>query len=365
MGGRMDTSQPLRIGLIASARHPIREPFAGGLEMHTYALSTRLRQRGHDVRVFASADSDPDLGVVPVCGRSSCLDLSDAARQDSSMPAEGFMTEHHAYLHLMLRLADAGFDVVHNNSLHYLPVAMAGTVGAPVVTTLHTPPTPWLESALTARPPCDNLTLVAVSSVTAQQWSAKTPVRTVIPNGIDLHAWRFHPTADPRLAIWFGRVVPEKGAHLAVQAAHAAGLRILLVGPIGSRAYFEQEVLPLLEPQDRYAGHLRHHELAQLVGSASVALCTPCWEEPYGLVIAEALACGTPVAGFARGALPELLDDATGRLAPPGDVAALAQAVSEACSLDRHACRKHAESHCSVEVMVDRYERLYTEVRAA
>src|SRR5205085_2040355 len=100
-----------------------------------------------------------------------------------------------------------------------------------------------------------------------------------------------------------------------------AGVPLTIAGPVGDRAYFER-CLAAAGPQVRYAGHLESGELAAMVADAAVALVTPCWEEPFGLVAIEALACGTPVAGFARGALPEILDARTGALAAPGDVAA-------------------------------------------
>lgn len=139
----------LRLALIASARFPIRQPFAGGLEAHTWILARELRQRGHDVTLFAGAGSDPALGVRELS--LSGLAVSAAARADVSMSPQLWLAEHHAYLELMLYLAQSGtdgFDVVHNNSLHYLPVAMAAALSGPMVTTLHTPPTPWLESAI-------------------------------------------------------------------------------------------------------------------------------------------------------------------------------------------------------------------------
>jgi glycosyltransferase involved in cell wall biosynthesis len=212
---------------------------------------------------------------------------------------------------------------------------------------------------VTVRAPAGNARFVAVSASTAEQWRPKVHVDQVIHNGIDLTTWSFHAVADREVAVWTGRIVPEKAPHLALQAAHAAGLRLHLAGPIGDPDYFAQEVEPLLRADDRYLGHLRHRELVRVVGSAGVLLCTPCWEEPYGLVVAEALACGTPVAAFDRGAMRELLDERSGRLAPSGDVTGLAGAALAARDLDRADCRAHAEAHCSVEVMVDRYEQLY------
>lgn len=352
----------MKVGVIASARWPIREPFAGGLEMHTYGLASSLRKRGHDVTIFASATSDPQLGVEAVCAQASQLDLSVVARQDASAVAEPFMAEHHAYLHLMLRLMTADFDLIQNNSLHYLPVAMAAGINSPVVTTLHTPPTPWLESALSSRREPSNTAYVSVSAENGRSWMHAVTVRTIIPNGVDLEHWTFRVRPEERRVMWFGRITPEKGTHLAIDAAHRAGFAITVAGPVGNVDYFERCVKPGLNVGDVYAGHVTHTQLNTLVGGSVVTICTPCWDEPYGLVVAESLACGTPVAAFNRGAMHEILDDSTGALAPPGDVDALAGAVMAASSLSRRDCRQRAESECSLTVMVDRYERLYAEL---
>jgi glycosyltransferase involved in cell wall biosynthesis len=350
----------LRIALIASARYPIREPFPGGLEAHTWQLAARLRERGHAVTVFGGAGSDPELDVQAM---APLPPISADARGDVSMPAEWFLAEHHAYLGLMLELGGSGrrFDVVHNNSLHYLPVAMAPTLPAPLLTTLHTPPTPWLESAV--RLPCAvTRHFAAVSAATAAQWRPAIAGVGVVHNGVDVRAWTAGPGGGT--PVWSGRVVPEKGPEEAIRAARAAGTGLRLAGPRPDRRYFDERVAPLLGDGVEYVGHLDHAALARLVGSASVAVVSPCWDEPYGLVVAEALACGTPVAGFARGALPELLDDATGVLVAPDDVDALAAAIPRAARLDRAAVRRHAEDTCSVESMVDGYERLYEELAA-
>jgi glycosyltransferase involved in cell wall biosynthesis len=350
----------LRIALIASARYPIREPFAGGLEAHTWQLALRLRERGHAVTVFGGSGSDPALDVHAM---AALPPISADARGDVSMPAEWFLAEHHAYLALMLQLSDPGseFDVVHNNSLHYLPVAMASTLTAPLLTTLHTPPTPWLESAV--RLPCAvPRRFAAVSAATAAQWGAAIAGIDVVRNGVDTRVWT--PGPGGGTPVWSGRLVPEKGPEEAIRAARAAGTGLRLAGPRPDRRYFDERVAPLLGDGIDYLGHLDHAALARLVGSASVAVVSPCWDEPYGLVVAEALACGTPIAGFARGALPELLDDSTGVLVPPDDVNALAAAIPRAARLDRAAVRRYAERTCSVETMVDGYERVYQELAA-
>ncbi|WP_373928903.1 glycosyltransferase [Sphingomonas aerolata] len=124
----------MRIAIIAHLKYAIREPFAGGLEMHTHLLATALRRRGHAVTVFASMKSDPAMGLEAICDETSLLETGTAEAQDVT-----FFREHHAYLRLMSMLRNRRFDVIHNNSLHYLPVSMAETLDTPMVTTLHTP----------------------------------------------------------------------------------------------------------------------------------------------------------------------------------------------------------------------------------
>jgi glycosyltransferase involved in cell wall biosynthesis len=350
----------LRIALIASARYAIRQPFAGGLEAHTWALARGLRQRGHHVTVFAGAGCDPELAVRQITPKRA--ELSAAARADVSMAPEIWLQDHHAYLQLMMDLAapEAPFDVVHNNCLHYLPVATARLLKLPMVSTLHTPPTPWLESAIQSGS-CP-VHFVAVSRHTAHAWQPQIPTAHVIANGVDPAVWRFGEGGGP--AIWFGRLVPEKGADLAIRAAQSAGVELELMGPIGDRAYYEHRIAPLLNDRTRYLGHLEHHQLAERLGRASVCLVTPRWDEPYGLVAAEALACGTPVCGFDRGALSEVLSERTAVLVPPDDVEALAAAIPVAARLSRIDARRRAVAHCSADVMVDSYVRLYHDLVA-
>jgi glycosyltransferase involved in cell wall biosynthesis len=346
-------TSPARIAIIGSARYAIREPFAGGLEAHTWALARALRQRGHEVTVFAGPGSDPALDVreIPVHWPR----ISQAARADVSMPADAWLDEHHAYLRLMLDLSRTQqFDVVHNNCLHHLPIAMAPSVPTPMVTTLHTPPTPWLESAIQAGP--SPVTYVAVSAHTAHAWRGSASAE-VIRNGVDLDVWPPGPGGGP--AIWFGRLVPEKGPHLAIQAARAAGLELELVGPVADRGYFEGRIRPHLGPDIRYLGHLDHAALATRVGAASVTLVTPRWDEPYGLVVAESLACGTPVAAFDRGGVAEVLDPECGVLVDADDVPGLADAAVRAATLSRSNARARAVSHCSLDQMIDAYAGLY------
>ncbi|MFK5645881.1 glycosyltransferase [Ornithinimicrobium sp. LYQ121] len=350
----------MHVLVIGHTRFPIRQPFPGGLEAMTWHLARGLVARGHRVTVFAAEGSDQLVGadyLVP-----DRLELSPAARSDVSMPDPGWLDRHHAYLHLMMGLTGRDdVDVVHNHALHYLPVAMSPVLPMPFLTTLHTPPTPWLESAVTAshaatggrRPH-----FAAVSRWTAQAWKPLVRAR-VVPNGVDTGVWRAGPGGE-RL-VWAGRIVPEKAPHLAVQIARRAGMPLVLAGPVSDGDYARDVLWPLLGSGVEYAGHLSDPELAHLVGTSAAALVTPAWDEPYGLVAAEALACGTPVLAFDRGGLSEVVRPEVGVLVAPGPdvVERSAAALPDVLSRPRERARAVAVEHHSVERMVEGYLQLY------
>jgi glycosyltransferase involved in cell wall biosynthesis len=370
-------SVPLRIALIAPSDHPIRQPFAGGLESLVWQLRRALVGRGHDVTLFAADGSDASDGehALP----TGAWAPSRTAAGDVSMPVEGFMAAHHAYLRLLLALAGSrgdDFDLVHNHALHHLPVAMSPLVAPPMLTTLHTPPTPWLESAIElTREESGRGEFAAVSRFVARQWRVLRPgdEAHVVPNGVDLDTWS--PGPGGTALVWSGRLVPEKAPHLAIDAALRAGMPLVLAGPVNDPEYFDGMVRPRLGRHISYAGHLGTSDLVSLIGSSAAALVTPVWDEPYGLVVAEALACGTPVVAFARGGIPEVLHDpagqpgdgarsAVGRLVRPGDVEAMAVAAVEAVGLDRQKVRQHARQHLSLDRMVTAYELLYDRLQS-
>ena len=353
----MTFSDTLRIALIGPSRFPVSQPFVGGLEAHVWALSAALRARGHHVTLFAAAGSDPEVADEVVAYPP--LRSGGTGRRDISKDAALVQAENSAYDAVMASLVRRGrgsFDVIHNHALHPVPLAAVDRLDVPMVSTFHTPPIPRMVEALvgiTGR----NLCLVAVSRHAAASWSTLADEVHVVHNGVDTRNWRFGPGGD-RL-IWSGRLVPEKGAELAIAAARIVGRPLDLAGPVGDEGYFRQQIEPLLGSQVRYLGHLDHRELSTVVGHSRAALVTPRWDEPYGLVVAEALACGTPVAAFARGGIPEILSPRCGRLARADDVEALASAAVQAAELNRVEVRTHAEELCSMERMVSEYESIY------
>ena len=254
--------------------------------------------------------------------------------------------------------------MIHNHSLHHLPIAMAGTVSTPMLSTLHTPPTPWLESAIQVARILPGLVRRGqpphrASMVAPSAGRARHPQRR-----------RRRPLESPDAAAvrWCGSAVSHRRRERTWRSTRPslAGRPLVLAGPVAHHGYYDAEIRPrLARPGIEHVGHLTHAALNRLVGEAAAALVTPCWDEPYGLVVAEALACGTPVCAFARGALPELLREDCGFLVAPGDVAGLARAIAATPRISRSAAREHAVRSCSLDRMVDQYAGLYESLTAS
>jgi glycosyltransferase involved in cell wall biosynthesis len=346
------------LAIVATARFGIVEPFAGGLEMHTFVLADNLVRRGHTVTVYAGGSGTSPFATYEMLP----IDFapSEAARFDMSQSPQDRIGEHHSYLDAMIQLASKDHDLVHINAVHHLPFACASLLRAPVTATLHCPPTPWLESALaiSARrrnPP----RLASVSRANAATWTSAS-IERVIHNGVDLTTWRPGPGGDA--AVWTGRIVPEKAPHLAIDACRRVGIPLRLWGPVHDAGYFGEAIAPRLGPDVEYLGHGTRADLAAIVATSCVAVVTPVWDEPFGLIVAEALACGTPVAALRRGALAELVADDVGALAATTDE--LPAAILAAASKRRSDCRHHAERCYSDVVMTDRYESWFDDAVA-
>jgi len=363
--------RPLRIAVIAPIRYPISEPHAGGLESSIWNQVRSLRKRGHDVVLCAVEGSDYLEGAPPefVLPRLEWEDPTEAT--DTTYP-EGYLDRAFPALDRAMEYLQSHadeFDIVDNHCLHGLPLTWTDRLGIPMVSTLHTPTLPALLDAHAASGE-PRSSFLAVSEHTAAEWRAEGIDSQVVPNAVDVDRWMLG-SGGPDL-VWFGRLVPEKGAHLAIQAARLTGRRLVLAGRIGDTAYFDEHIAPFLGVDVEYVGALRQPELAALVGRSACALVTPVWEEPFGLVIAEALATGTPVASFDTGGVPEVVGDSTGAgLVPMGDVEALARvaaalaAASDADAGTRADIRRDAVARFSLDRRAADLEAVYRRLVSA
>ncbi|MGD8195365.1 glycosyltransferase [Herbiconiux sp. P18] len=347
----------MRIAILCHLHHPIAEPFQGGTESHTALLADELVRRGHDVTLFAKEGSRTAATVHPLV--PSDFEFAFAASPLVRQQQQGFLAE--ASLHSIELIEQGGFDAVINNSLSSLPYRRLREL--PMMTVLHTPPTLTDVNAILDAPgwsPSPLHSYVTVSETNARAWLPRLPQVVSVPNGIPLERWAVDGAREPGVAVWAARITPEKGLHIAISAARAAGFRLRIAGPIADPRYFADEIEPQLAAGDvEYVGHLGHDELPAFYAAAQVFVASPVWEEPFGLSVVEALASGTPVATLPNGAVPELVSAASGPA--PGAVAAddsataLAVAIREASLITPEAARARAARY-SLERMIDAYE---------
>ncbi len=339
----------MRVALLAHLHHPIAEPFAGGMEMHTAMVADELVRRGHDVTLFAREGSRTLAHLEPIMSEDF---VYGAVRHSHARD----QVLDDAVRRALVRIEAGGFDVVFNNSLNPLPYHELDAW--PMLTVLHTPPTLEKVNAVIEAPgwrPGRRHAFVAVSRHTARSWRSRLPSVSCIPNGVQLGRWRPLIGHDPGLAVWSARITPEKGLHLAIDAARKAGLRLEICGSVADPAYFAQHIEPRLGPGVIYRGHLNHHDLAASIARAAVFLATPLWAEPFGLAMVEAMACGTPVAALPNGACSEVVLPAGGVVSAKVSSGSLATAIRAARKLDRGRVHRHAQRF-DAATMIDRYE---------
>ena len=344
----------MRIAIVAHIRFPIAVPFMGGMEAHCASLCNGLVSSGHDVMLFAAPGSDTRAQLIPIC---------DAAYEDV-LPWEqwrGTETlnayQARAFDKAWSIIGSGEFDVVHNNCLYPELLIWAERDGVPMLTSQHVPPFGRMREAVREAAGKPLLQFSVTSNSQERLWFDTTPsnMRTV-HNGIDTEAWL--PGLRTDALLWSGRITPNKGTALALQAAHRAGVAMNLVGSVEDATYFTEAVEPLLDERRRYLGHRSGAELYGLMASARALVVTPMWDEPFGLVAAEALSCDIPVIAFDRGALSEVVGDC-GALVPAGDVSALADAMRNPPELRPGAARMRAREMFSIASMIAGYEKLY------
>jgi glycosyltransferase involved in cell wall biosynthesis len=335
---------PLRIAQIAPVAVPVRRGLGESVEQLISVLTDELVARGHQVTLFATADSQTTAELRSLWEAGYELDddfwdwrLAEAAHAS------------HAY-------SQAGdFDVIHNHGYHYgLPFAQLG--GVPSVQTHHVEIDPKVAT-LYAR--FGTVQIVAVSRHQARMFGAYPRIE-LIPHGIETAAFPFGEQAGDYL-MFLGRMIEDKGPREAIQIARAARMPLVLAGP--AEDGFDQTIAPLLDADVTFVGRVQPAERDRLLAGAGALVYPLLYPEPFGLVPIEAMACGTPVLGTAIGAVPELVEQGvTGYLAPSWE--GLAQLVPRALELDRATVMARTRERFDVKLMVDRHEALYRRLAA-
>jgi glycosyltransferase involved in cell wall biosynthesis len=342
--------RPLRVAMLAPPWIPVPAPAYGGIEEVVRLLCAGLTARGHDVTLFAPPGSDSSAHVVPVLEEPH-PDEIERAQFEADHVARAFAAIDAA--------ADAGepFDVIHDHVGH-TALAMADRVSAPLVHTLHGP---FTEDA--RRFYAEHGAKACIVAISRAQLDAAPPEMgggRVVHNPIDCQEWPFRPDKE-ELLLWIGRMSPDKGPHRAIAAAREAGLPLLLAGPVqpGQEEFFAREVEPQLGRDGiEYVGEADAERKRDLYQRARALLMPIRWPEPFGLVMVEALACGTPVIAFPEGSAPEVVQDGeTGFIVD--DEHAMARAVARVGELDPAACRRACHERFGVEAVVAGYEEAY------
>ncbi len=350
----------MRIALLAPLIAPLGEPPLGGVQAFLADLSRGLAGRGHEVTVFAASGSRLD-GVRVVDTGADAQALRASLFRPGKRRADDAESEA-AFTAVFAMVADGAFDVLHNHAYDVPAIRQATRLDCPVLHTLHLPGeavvAAALESARRSRHP--PLT-AAVSEAHAAGWRKLTPIDHVLRPGIPVADIPWSAAGGNRL-LFAGRLSPEKGAPDAVAIARAAGRPLTIVGPAYDPEHAAQVARLAAHGTVELKAALDRHSLWREMAGCAAVLFPVQWEEPFGLVPAEANACGTPVVAYRRGGIPEVVaEGVTAVLVSPGDIEGAAAGVRHAELLSRHACRRHAERTLAMEPSLAAHERLYRE----
>lgn len=341
------TNRKLSIAHIAPVATTIPAAKSGSVELVSALLTEELVKRGHDVTLFATGTTKTSAKLFATFPQGYWENI------------DMWPWEHYELVHLASACERADqFDVIQYQAAYYpMSIAFSRLIRTPMVHTLHHQPYPEQRDLWQCYPEAN---LVAISDY---QRSALTGLNcaAVIPHGLDLHNFTFSDRPEDYL-VFLGRFTEGKGPLQAIDIAKRIGMRLLMAAP--DSGYFYDEVQQHVDgEQIVYVGELGHEEKVKLLGGARAMLYPMQVGEPFGLVLIEAMACGTPVAALNKGAVPEIVVNGVSGYAAE-TVDELVAKLPEVMSLPRAGVRRHAEAHYSVEAMADGYEALYYRLAA-
>jgi glycosyltransferase involved in cell wall biosynthesis len=314
----------------------------GGTEQVVGCLTEQLISLGHDVTLFATGDS---------ITTGKLWSWYDTPTHNFELVDE-LLHVSKAYAHI----SRSDFDIIHNHTYTVGP-ALFSLFDHPNLTTLHYP--------RSRRRMYYNLAFAKENcyvSISQNQQKSMPEINWVgnVHNAINIDDYQFREEKDDYL-LFIGKVAPWKGAHIAIQVAKFLGRRLKVAGPTWA-TYFEEEIAPQVDDSlIEYVGEVGLEQKVSLYQRAAAVLVPMQWEEPFGMVMIEALACGTPVIAFRRGAAPEIVTD--------GEVGFIVDTAEEMSAATRklklispHACREHAVKHFNARLMAERYVDIYQRV---
>jgi glycosyltransferase involved in cell wall biosynthesis len=336
----------MRIAMMAPLVESVPPRKYGGTERVVSLLTEELVKEGHQVTLFASADSVTSAELVPCSPRS--LRLNEGVRD--------YVAYTIAQLAEVYGRAEE-FDLIHNH-VDYFAFPPAQLAPVPTLTTTHGRlDLPEVRSVyLTYR----DLPLAAISEAQRASLLGVNWASTVY-NGVDLRSFHFRPNPGDYL-VFLGRISPEKRPDRAIDIARDVGMRLVIAAKVDpvDQDYFQAAIAPLVRdsPLIEFIGEVDEREKDELLGGAYAYLFPIDWPEPFGLTMAEAMATGTPVVAYRAGSVPEVVvDGVTGFVCDT--LRDMADAVPKVRDLDRHACRRHVEQLFSPTTMADGYEKVY------
>jgi glycosyltransferase involved in cell wall biosynthesis len=305
-------------------------------------LAEGLVKENIDVTLYATGDSLTTAKLRSVC--------KAPYEEDRELDAKVWES-----LHISEVMEQAGeFDIIHNN-YDFLPLTYSGLIKTPVVTTIHGFSSPKILPVYKKY----NKITHYVSISNADRSAELDYIRTVY-HGIDIEKFTLNQNRGDYL-VYFGRIHPDKGTREAIQVAKMAKMKLVIAGIVQDKPYFEKYVEPYLNEDVCFIGSVGPEERDKVLGNAYALLHPIHFDEPFGLSIVEAMACGTPVLAFNRGSMPEIIQDGVNGFIVSG-VEEMAEKVKEVKKIPRAACRQTVEERFTQEKMVKAYIDVYKEI---
>lgn len=333
----------MRIAMLSPVAWRTPPRHYGPWESVVSLLTEGLVAKGVDVTLFATADSITKAALRSVCKSGYAEDEHADAKVNECL-----------HISELFESADE-FDIIHNH-FDFLPLTYNDLITTPMLTTIHGFSSPRILPVYEKYN-----TRVHYVSISEADRSPALDYISTIHHGIDLSEFSFNANPSDYL-LFFGRIHPDKGAKEAIDIAKGSGRKLIIAGIIQDEEYYEREVEPHLKGDDiTYAGSVGPVERDALLRDACALLHPINFNEPFGLSVIEAMACGTPVVAFNRGSMPELIKDGTnGYLVET--VAQAIDAIKKIHEIDRMACREFVEKSFSIERMVDDYIKVYDRI---